>query len=166
MSRGGEFVMNQTGVHREAEVEDFVSEVFRPAALVPERAARAITASLGNDAVSVGGVWLTTPTTWTRYDRPWESRDRRGHARVVGRVYVAFETPSRYAINIYRATISQHGAHLGWTVGALCDDALRPGGLTFGTCPRVIMRPPPKPFRPAGDPVAARRQYDEQSQAE
>jgi hypothetical protein len=55
--------------------------------------------------------------------------------------------PMKYAITIYRATITPFGAQHGWTVEDLCDEALGFGGLTLAECPRAELTPPPKPFR-------------------
>lgn len=128
---------------------DLVSEILRPAAILPERAARAAISALGADSVAAGGVWLTTPTTWTRFDRPWTSTDDPGQARVVGRVYISYGSVSQFEIRIDRATITHEGALLRWTIAALCDEVLLTAGLTLSTCPRARINPPPKPFTSA-----------------
>ena len=48
-----------------------VSEVIRPAAIVPEDAARAVLVELALRDVQNGGVWVTSPSLWSRYDPPW-----------------------------------------------------------------------------------------------
>ena len=54
--------------------DDFiVTEVIRPAAVLPELAARAILAELALRDVRAEGDWLADPSTWQRYDRPWGS---------------------------------------------------------------------------------------------
>ena len=60
---------------------------------------------------------------------------------------VAYSTPTRYEITIYRATITRVGSDLGWTVESLCDEALGFGSLTLANCPRATLTEPPKPFR-------------------
>jgi hypothetical protein len=60
---------------------------------------------------------------------------------------VAYGTPTRYEITIYRATITTFGTVHGWTVESLCDEALDFGNLTLANCPRADLKPPPKPFR-------------------
>jgi hypothetical protein len=66
---------------------------------------------------------------------------------VIGTVQVAYGTPTRYEITIYRVTISQLGGHQGWTVARLCGEVLEAGELTLATCPRASLVPPPKGFR-------------------
>jgi hypothetical protein len=63
---------------------------------------------------------------------------------------VAYGTPTRYEITIYRATLTSTGTSAGWTVETLCDEPLSFGGLRLATCPRASLRPPPKPFRMGG----------------
>jgi hypothetical protein len=60
---------------------------------------------------------------------------------------IAYGTPTRYEITIYRATITKAAADSGWTVTRLCDEAMGLGGLSLRTCPRADLRPPPRPFR-------------------
>ena len=66
---------------------------------------------------------------------------------VLGTMQVAYGTPTRYEITIYRATITRLGQEHGWSVVALCDEALGYGGLDLMSCPRADLAPPPKPFR-------------------
>lgn len=123
------------------------SAVIRPAAIVPEDAARAILVDLSINDVRRAGVWLASPSMWTRYNQPWASPSDPGAAQQIGTVHVAYGTPTRYDITIYRVTVTPFGASLGWTVELLTDSALEPGGLTLATCPRATLAPPPKPFR-------------------
>jgi hypothetical protein len=132
--------------------EGVISEVIRPAAIVPEASARAILVELALQAVGMGGVWESDPTTWKRYDRPFDGAlaDRThtaGSAQLIGTIQVAYGTPSRYEITIYRVTVTRHGSLSGFTVDSLCEEALRMGGLTLGACPRASLAPPPKPLR-------------------
>lgn len=128
--------------------EGAVTEVIRPAAIMPEAAARAVLGELALRDVRAGGRWLSNPTAWRRYDRPWNGPDGAvGSARLVGSIQVAYGTPTRYEITIFRATVTTLGADRNWTVTRLCDEALSFGGLSLATCPRADLRPPPQPFR-------------------
>jgi hypothetical protein len=124
-----------------------VGEAFRPAAIVPEEAARAILMELSAHNVTSGGLWKAEPSRWNRYDRPWESAQSRGKAGLIGSIQIAYGTPTKYDITIYRVTITLHGLQLGWTVQTLSDEALGFGDLTLAQCPRTELLPPPKPFR-------------------
>jgi hypothetical protein len=125
-----------------------ISEVIRPAAVLPEEAARAVLAELALRDVRAGGVWLADPTSWRRYTGPWtDADDPDGRSSLVGSMQIAYGTPTRYEITIYRATISQAAAARGWTVTRLCDEVMGLGGLSLATCPRANLRPPPPPFR-------------------
>lgn len=125
-----------------------ITEVIRPAAIMPEAAARAVLAELALRDVRAGGCWLSSPTSWRRYDRAWDGPDGApGSARLVGSIQVAYGTPTRYEITIFRATVTTIGAAMNWTVTLLCDEALSFGGLALSTCPRADLRPPPQPFR-------------------
>jgi hypothetical protein len=128
--------------------EDVAStEVIRPSAVLPETAARAVLVELALQDVRGGGVWDANPSLWRRYDRPWSSSELPGDALLIGSLQVAYGVPTRYAITIYRATITSFGERAGWTVTALCDEALAHGGYTLSDCPRAELSPPPKPFR-------------------
>jgi hypothetical protein len=127
--------------------EQVVSEVIRPAAIVPEEAARAILVELSFNSVTAGGLWLSEPSRWNRYDRPWASAAEPGEAGLVGGIQIAYGTPTKYEITIYRVMITRRGTELGWTVQSLTDEALGLGGLTLADCPRATMAAPPRPFR-------------------
>lgn len=132
----------------EAYDEGVVTEVIRPAAVLPESSARAVLVELAMRDVLARGHWQTTPTLWRRYDRPFDGRDgTSGTAELLGTMQVAYGTPTRYEITIYRATITRLGQEHGWSVVALCDEALGYGGLDLMSCPRADLAPPPKPFR-------------------
>ena len=129
--------------------DDFAaSEVIRPAAVLWELSARAILRALARDDVTDGGVWSTRPGVWRRYDQPWESADSPGAAQHLGTVSCVYDSPHRYSVTIYRASVTTAGIRAGWTVQKLCDDALRHADLDLASCPRVDMRPPPKPYQP------------------
>lgn len=133
---------------QEASDDCVVTEVIRPAAILPETAARAVLMQLALHDVRVGGLWQAEPAVWRRYDRPWDGPDGGlGSAGQLGAIHVAYGIPTRWEITIYRATVSVLGADCGWTVEALCDEALGYGGLTLANCPRADLAAPPRPFR-------------------
>ena len=124
-----------------------VTAVIRPAAILPERAARQVLVELAHRDVRSGGTWFSTPAMWQRYDGPWAGLDQPGEAQLLGTMQVAYGVPTHYDITIYRATITVVGSAQGWTVEALCDEALGYGGYTLAACPRADLRDPPPPFR-------------------
>lgn len=125
-----------------------VTEVIRPAAVLPETAAREVLVELALRDVKGGGNWWSSPTLWKRYDRPFTGPGgTEGDALLLGSLQVTYGTPTRYAITIYRATVTTFGQQQGWSVESLCDEALGYGELTLATCPRADLKPPPKPFR-------------------
>jgi hypothetical protein len=121
-----------------------VTEVIRPAAIIPEEATRSILMELALRDVRAGGVWLAEPSVWRRYDRP---AGQGAEPQLLGSIQVAYGTPTRYEITVYRVTVTSLGQERGWTVNSLSDDALRFGGLTLAECPRAQLKPPPKPFK-------------------
>ena len=127
-----------------------VTEVIRPAAVLPEEAARVVLVELAVRDVRGEGLWWSSPILWQRYDRPWDSVHEAGGARLLGSMQVTYGTPQKYAITIFRATITLSGVADGWTVESLCDEALGFGGYTLADCPRADLKPPPKPFRMPG----------------
>ena len=134
----------------EAYDEGVVTEVIRPAAVVPEQAARQVLVELAMRDVRMGGLWWSEPTIWRRYDAPWTGLDGGvGGSEVLGTMQIAYGVPTRFDITIYRATITRLGCDHGLTVTSLCDEALGFGGLSLATCPRAELQPPPRPFKPA-----------------
>ena len=132
----------------EAYDEGVVSEVIRPAAILPEGATRAVLMQLALNDVRVGGLWQADPAVWRRYDRSWDGEDGgAGSAVLLGTMQVAYGVPTRYEITVFRVTLSEQGHAAGWTVASLCDEALGYGGLTLATCPRASLAAPPRPFR-------------------
>jgi len=123
-----------------------VTEVIRPAAVVPEMASRSILVEMAVRDVRSGGYWHAEPSLWRRYDRSWAGSDP-APAQLLGSLQVAYGVPSRYEITIYRVTITQEGAHQGFDVLSLTDEALVFGALTLATCPRAPLGTRPKPFR-------------------
>ncbi len=125
-----------------------VTEVLRPSAIVPEDATRNILVEMAMRDVQLGGEWSADPATWRRYDKPWDGPNRtQGTAELLGSIQVAYGTPTRYEITIFRVSVTRVGDEQGVTVQSLCDEALGFGGLTLESCPRADLRPPPKPFR-------------------
>lgn len=132
----------------EAQDEGAVSEVIRPAAILPEQATREVLMQLALNDVRVDGLWQADPAVWRRYDRPWDGEDGGpGDAVLLGTIQVAYGVPTRYEITIFRVTVSEAGDRAGWSVTSLCDEALGYGGLTLATCPRASLAAPPRPFR-------------------
>ena len=124
-----------------------VTEVIRPAAVLPESAARAVLVELALRDVRSDGLWWSSPTVWQRWDAPWAGPDDSGEAQLLGTLQVTYGSPSRYAITVYRVTITSAGEQAGWTVESLCDEALGFGGHTLADCPRADLAPPPPVFR-------------------
>jgi len=127
--------------------DGFVSEVIRPAAIIPEDSARAILVELAIRDVRNGGLWESQPSLWSRFDTPWTDAAAPGRARPIGTIQVAYGTPTRYEITVYRVSLTEYGGSEGWSIEALCDEALAFGGLNLADCPRATLLAPPKPFR-------------------
>ncbi len=127
--------------------EGLITEVIRPAAIVPEDAAQAILVELSLNSVHTEGTWLGEASRWSRYDRPWTTPADPGEAGLIGTIQIAYGTPTKYEITIYRVTITQLGSQLGWTVESLSDEALRFGDLSLAQCPRAPLLDPPEPYR-------------------
>ncbi|MBV9290860.1 MAG: hypothetical protein JO222_00290 [Frankiales bacterium] len=135
-------------VAAEAPDEGVVTEVIRPAAVIPEEVARVILMELALRDVRVGGLWEAEPSVWRRFDRPWDGvNGTAGSAELLGTIQVAYGVPTRYEITLFRATVTRLGSDGGWGVNDLCNEALGFGGLTLATCPRAELKPPPRPFR-------------------
>jgi hypothetical protein len=138
--------------------EGVVTEVIRPAAVIPEESARTILMDLALRDVRVGGLWEAEPSVWRRFDRAWDGvNGTPGSAELMGTIQVAYGVPTRYEITLFRATITKLGSQGGWSVSDLCNEALGFGGLTLETCPRADLKPPPRPFHfhDAGRPVTS-----------
>ena len=131
----------------EMQDEGVVTEVIRPAAVVPEEAARAILMQLSLRDLSLGGMWEAEPAQWRRYGGPDQDECGDGRPDLAGTIQIAYGVPTRYEITIFRATVTSMGQRLGWTVERLCDEALSHGELSLATCPRADLAPPPPPMR-------------------
>ena len=123
--------------------EGTVSQVIRPAAIVPEEAARAILVELAMRDVRNNGLWQSKPNLWSRWDRSWNGPSNNSGAELIGSIEVAYGTPSRYEITVYRVTVTKFGADHSWTVESLTNEALSFGGLTLKDCPRANLAPAP-----------------------
>lgn len=124
---------------------DGMWEVIRPAAIVPEEAARQVLVELARRDLSNGGEWQSEPQLWSRYDGPM-SEDGERTPQLIGSIHVTYGTPTKYEITVYRVTVTAAGVNDGWTVASLTDEALSFGGLSLAQCPRATMAAPPRPY--------------------
>ncbi|MFL6101619.1 MAG: hypothetical protein ACJ71T_16855 [Actinomycetales bacterium] len=120
-------------------------EVIRPAAIVPEEAAREVLVELARRDLSNGGEWQSEPQLWSRYDGPMDEDGTRS-PELMGTIHVTYGTPTKYEITLYRVTVTAAGVDGGWTVASLTDEALSFGGLTLAQCPRATVNAPPRPY--------------------
>ena len=117
--------------------------VIRPAAVVPQRAARAIMAWLADRDVTCGGFWAHDVTYIKRFSGPFDGPSgMRGTAQLLGSIHIVWD---HYDATIYRVSVTDEGAARGLTVDALCDEVLAVAGLTLATCPRSELMPAPLP---------------------
>ena len=124
--------------------------VLRPAAVLDHRVAARLLAELERRDVSRGGLWVASASLWQRYDQPWDGgHGGRGDAQLIGSIGVMYDAPTRQQITMYRVTLTTGGLAKGWTVEAICDDALSWVGLTLDSCPRAELATAPAadPFR-------------------
>ena len=122
-------------------------QVIRPAAVVPERAARQILTWLGDHDVTAGGCWLHDPSCVQRFSGPFDGvGGMRGSAVLLGSIHMIWD---RWNATIFRANVTDAGARAGLTVTRLCDQLLGVAGLSLDTCPRadLVDAPVPDPFR-------------------
>ena len=121
--------------------------VIRPAAVVPERAARLILAWLADNDVSKGGHWSSDIGTIQRFSGPFDGlAGMRGSARLLGSLHITWD---KYEVTIFRANVTDAGVEAGLTVDSLCDEVLGVAGLTLASCPRASLAaaPAPDPFK-------------------
>jgi hypothetical protein len=142
-----EATMRMQLVGIEQYVDGVVSEIIRPAAIVPEEAARAILAELRGRSVDRNGCWVATAQRWSRYDGPGVDSNGEPQGQLIGVIEAVYGASTRYEVTLYRVTVTPVGTAQGWTIESLCDEPLGYGGLTLASCPRAKMLPPPKPFR-------------------
>ncbi|GMA89345.1 hypothetical protein GCM10025868_45950 [Angustibacter aerolatus] len=132
----------------EAYDEGVVSEVIRPAAIVPEEAARAVLVEPGPARraerwrLAVGAAGCGACTTG-----PGTVTTTRPAPRLIGTIQVAYGTPTKYEITIYRVTVTRFGVDNGWTVTSLTDAALEYGEPHPRRLPPRHPQRPPRPFR-------------------
>jgi hypothetical protein len=128
------------------EVEE-AGQVIRPAAVIPEAAARAILNGMSVTSVYTDGVWLAEPSRWIRYDQPWTRPLEQGRTNRLGIIRVAYGMPTKYEITMFQISVTPAGQAIGIDPEELADEVLRFGGLTLAACPRAQLTEPPKPFR-------------------
>ena len=75
----------------------------------------------------------------------------------LGTLRSIYDSPQRYFVTIFRASITPEGLEQGWTIESLCDDALKHAGLTLADCPRAALSPTPPIFRQDGVPAEKQR---------
>ena len=124
-----------------------LDRVIRPAAVLPERAAREILAWLQTHDVSAGGCWSCAVGSIQRYSGPFDGPSgMRGSAVLLGSMHITWDT---YDATIYRVSITDAGALRGLTVDRLCNEVLAVADLTLESCPRanLLAAPVPDPFR-------------------
>src|SRR3954447_11385029 len=114
-----------------------VSEVIRPAAVVPEEAARTILARLQADSIDRGGLWLANTRQWSRYDQAGVDSLGVPTGQLIGCIEAVYGATTRYELTLSRVPVTPVGTEAGWTVEKLCDEPLAHGGLTLATCPRA-----------------------------
>ena len=124
-----------------------LDRVIRPAAVIPERAARDILGWLAVHDVTQGGCWTSGIGSIQRYSGPFDGPSgMRGSAVLLGSLHMTWDT---YEATIFRANVTEAGAARGLTVDRLCDEVLRVADLTLESCPRahLLDAPVPDPFR-------------------
>ncbi|MCU1591108.1 MAG: hypothetical protein JWP11_2364 [Frankiales bacterium] len=117
--------------------------VIRPAAIVPERAARLLLAWVAVHDVTHGGVWAHDVGYFKRFSGPFNGpAGMRGSAVLLGSIHVTWD---KYDVTIFRVSITEEGVARGMTVEGVCNELLKHAGLTLATCPRADLAPAPVP---------------------
>ena len=117
--------------------------VIRPAAVLSDRAARAILSWLEDNDVSRGGVWAHDVGYIKRFSGPFDGiGGMRGSAVLLGSIHITWE---KYQVTIFRVNVTDEGMERGLTVESLCDEVLAVAGLTLASCPRADLAPAPAP---------------------
>jgi hypothetical protein len=117
--------------------------VIRPAAIVPEAAARLLMAWVADHDVTHGGVWAHDIGYFKRFSGPFDGvAGMRGSAVLLGSIHVTWD---KYDVTIFRVSLTDEGAEKGYTVESLCNELLVHAGLTLATCPRADLAPAPVP---------------------
>ena len=129
--------------------------VIRPAAVLPERAAREILRWLDDHDVTRGGCWAHDVSYVKRFSGPFDGvAGMRGSAVLLGSLHITWE---KYSVTVYRVSVTEAGAAHGVTVESLCDEVFAVAGLTLASCPRADLAaaPVPDPFRRPPRPRSA-----------
>jgi hypothetical protein len=117
--------------------------VIRPAAIVPESAARLLLAWVASHDVTHGGVWAHDIGYFKRFSGPFDGMaGMRGSAVLLGSIHVTWD---KYDVTIFRVSLTDDGVARGMTVESLCNELLVHAGLTLATCPRADLAPAPVP---------------------
>lgn len=128
-------------------IDSHLDRVIRPAAVLPERAAREILAWLQTHDVGAVGCWSSGVGGIQRDSGPFDGPSgMRGSAVLLGSLHITWDT---YEATIYRVSITEAGIARGLTVDRLCNEVLRVADLTLESCPRahLLDAPRPDPFR-------------------
>ena len=107
---------------------------------------------LEDNDVTCGGRWAHEAAYIKRFSGPFDGPSgMRGTAVLLGSIHLTW---AKYDATIYRVNITDEGARAGLTVEALCDEVLRPVGLSLASCPKaqLVDAPVPDPFRRNGIP--------------
>src|SRR3954454_20625276 len=117
--------------------------VIRPAAIIPEHAARQLMAWVAVHDVTHGGVWAHDIGYFKRFSGPFDGvGGMRGSAVLLGTIHVTWD---KYDVTIFRVSITEDGVAVEMTVEAACTDPLAHAALTRATCPRATLAPAPAP---------------------
>jgi hypothetical protein len=120
-----------------------MDRVIRPAAVIPEQAARLLMSWVAVHDVTHGGVWAHDIGYFKRFSGPFDGvGGMRGSAVLLGSIHVTWD---KYEVTIFRVSITDDGLARGMTVESLCNELLLHAGLTLATCPRANMAPAPAP---------------------
>lgn len=143
-------------VHAPAVARPEADFIIRPAAVIPETAARELLAWLDANSLAQGGLWNVGRATgvWQRFDKARHGEfGERDDSQLVGAIYVTYDLPRRFEVVLHRVQITDHGLMLGWTTTRLVDELLGYVGLSIATCPRDTTAPTSykkDPFRSGG----------------
>lgn len=120
-----------------------MDRVIRPAAVIPEQAARMLLDYVTAHDVAHGGVWDHDIGYFKRFSGPFDGvGGMRGSAVLLGSIHVTWD---KYEVTIFRVSITDDGLARGITVESLCNELLLHAGLTLATCPRAKLAPAPTP---------------------
>jgi hypothetical protein len=123
---------------------DVIADDARPNITMSTVTAQALLDELRERDVRNGGIWVSTPTAWQRFSRPWATPDDPAGAQLVGSIYVIYGIPTTYELTIHRATVTPYGQAAGWTPELVCADVLTIAGYTLDDCGRVELPTTPR----------------------